>query len=30
MVRVHFSGTSTEPMSGKIRRMLKNEIRQMG
>ena len=28
-VRVHFSQTSTETMSDKIRRMLKNEIQQM-
>ena len=29
MVRVHFSKTSTETMSDKIKRMLKNEIQQM-
>ena len=29
VVRVHFSKTSTETMSDKIRRMLKNEIQQM-
>ena len=29
IVRIHFSKTSTETMSGKIKRMLKNEIRQM-
>ncbi len=29
IVRIHFSKTSTETMSDKIRRMLKNEIRQM-
>ena len=28
-VRVHFSTTSTETMSEKIKRMLKNEVRQM-
>ena len=28
-VRVHFSATSTETMSDKIKRMLKNEVRQM-
>ena len=28
-VRVHFSHTSTETMSDKIKRMLKNEIQQM-
>ena len=28
-VHVHFSNTSTETMSDKIRRMLKNEIQQM-
>ena len=28
-VRVHFSQTSTETMSNKIKRMLKNEIQQM-
>ena len=28
-VRVHFSKTSTETMSDKIKRMLKNEIQQM-
>ncbi|WP_430739152.1 transposon-encoded TnpW family protein [[Clostridium] symbiosum] len=28
-VRVHFSNTSTETMSDKIKRMLKNEIQQM-
>ncbi len=28
-VRVHFSTTSTETMSGKIKRMLKNEVLQM-
>ena len=28
-VRVHFSDTSTETMSDKIKRMLKNEIQQM-
>ena len=28
-VRVHFSTTSTETMSDKIKRMLKNEVRQM-
>lgn len=28
-VRVHFSTTSTETMSDKIKRMLKNEIQQM-
>ena len=27
--RVHFSQTSTETMSDKIKRMLKNEIQQM-
>ncbi|WP_394683503.1 transposon-encoded TnpW family protein [Schaedlerella sp.] len=30
IVRIHFSETSTETMSDKIKRMLKNEIRQMG
>ena len=29
IVRVHFSKTSTETMSDKIKRMLKNEIQQM-
>ena len=29
MVRVHFSKTSSETMSDKIKRMLKNEIQQM-
>lgn len=29
MVRVHFSKTSTETMSDKVKRMLKNEIQQM-
>ena len=29
IVRVHFSKTSKENMSGEIKRMLKNEIRQM-
>jgi hypothetical protein len=29
MVRVYFSKTGIEAMSGKIKRMLKNEIRQM-
>lgn len=29
VVRVHFSETSKETMSDKIKRMLKNEIRQM-
>ncbi|RKJ00769.1 hypothetical protein D7X87_22150 [bacterium D16-54] len=29
IVRVRFSKTSTETMSDKIKRMLKNEIRQM-
>ena len=29
IVRVHFSKTSKETMSGKIKHMLKNEIRQM-
>ena len=29
IVRVHFSKTSKETMSDKIKRMLKNEIRQM-
>ena len=29
IVRVHFSNTSTETMSDKIKRMLKNEIQQM-
>ena len=29
MVRVHFSKTSTETMSDKIKRMLKNERQQM-
>ena len=29
IVRVHFSTTSTETMSDKIKRMLKNEVRQM-
>ena len=28
-VRVHFSNTSTETMSDKIKRMLKNEIQQV-
>lgn len=28
-VRVHFSQTSTETMSDKIKRMLRNEIQQM-
>lgn len=28
-VRVHFSTTSTETMSDKIKRMLKNEVSQM-
>lgn len=28
-VRIHFSNTSTETMSDKIKRMLKNEIQQM-
>ena len=28
-VRVHFSPTSTETMSDKIKRRLKNEVRQM-
>ena len=28
-VRVHFSDTSTETLSDKIKRMLKNEIQQM-
>ncbi|MEY8339067.1 hypothetical protein AALB16_13800, partial [Lachnospiraceae bacterium 62-35] len=28
-VRIHFSKTSRETMSDKIKRMLKNEIRQM-
>ena len=28
-VRVHFSTTSTETMSDKIKRMLKNEVQQM-
>ena len=28
-VRVHFSDTSNETMSDKIKRMLKNEIQQM-
>jgi len=28
-VRVHFSQTSTETMSDKIKRMVKNEIQQM-
>ncbi|MDO4278012.1 MAG: transposon-encoded TnpW family protein [Lachnoclostridium edouardi] len=28
-VRVHFSKTSTETMSDKIKRLLKNEIQQM-
>lgn len=28
-VRVHFSTTSTETMSDKIKRMLKNEVLQM-
>ena len=28
-VRIHFSKTSTETMSDKIKRMLKNEIQQM-
>ena len=30
IVRIHFSETSRETMSDKIKRMLKNEIRQMG
>ena len=30
IVRIHFSETSTETMSDKIKRMLKNEIQQMG
>ncbi|MCI8941105.1 MAG: hypothetical protein HFH12_14160, partial [Dorea sp.] len=29
IVRIHFSKTSTETMSDKIKRMLKNEIRQV-
>ena len=29
IVRIHFSETSTETMSDKIKRMLKNEIQQM-
>ena len=29
IVRIHFSKTSSETMSDKIMRMLKNEIRQM-
>ena len=29
IVRVHFSQTSNETMSDKIKRMLKNEIQQM-
>lgn len=29
IVRIHFSETSKETMSDKIKRMLKNEIRQM-
>lgn len=29
IVRIYFSETSTETMSDKIKRMLKNEIRQM-
>ena len=29
LVRVHFSKTSKETMSDKIKRMLKNEIQQM-
>ena len=29
IVRIHFSKTSRETMSGKIKRMLKNEIQQM-
>lgn len=29
LVHVHFSESSTETMSDKIKRMLKNEIRQM-
>ncbi len=29
IVRVHFSKTSKETMSNKIKRMLKNEIQQM-
>lgn len=29
VVRVHFSGTSRETMSDKIKRMLRNEIAQM-
>jgi len=28
-MQVHFSNTSTETMSDKIKRMLKNEIQQM-
>ena len=28
-VRIHFSNTSTETMSDKIKRMLKNEIQQV-
>ena len=28
-VRIHFSTTSTETMSDKIKRMLRNEIQQM-
>ena len=28
-VRVHFSDTSTETMSDKIKRMLRNEVQQM-
>ena len=30
IVRIHFSETSTATMSDKIKRMLKNEIQQMG
>lgn len=29
IVRIHFSETSTETMSDKIKRMLKNEVEQM-
>lgn len=29
IVRIHFSKTSTETMEDKIKRMLKNEVRQM-
>ena len=29
IVRIHFSETSTETMEDKIKRMLKNEVRQM-